>query len=249
MPPSPVPHERWPSRLAIAVAAVHEARPAARERTRSELWRLLHAALFASLRAQAGRVTAVSQEDLEDLASQKSLELLLRAEKGTWDPGGRAEHEIAGYVARVARHALVDLARRRGRECAPPEDEEQWAVAVATHTGERAGPEDLLAAREFTRALRVCLEALAPRSRSAWFRRVWLERPSREIATRLGVNAAHVDVIVQRARGSLRECMGEKGQAEPQLRPGAFVDVWSWLSAEPVPPGGDSTGEADDTHR
>lgn len=239
----PIPQERWPAKLAAAVATAREARPAARLRARSELWTLLHAALFASLRAQAGRVTAASAEDLEDLASQKSLELLLRAEEGTWDPGGRAEHEIAGYVARVARHALVDLARRRGRECPPPEDEEQWAVAVATHTGERAGPEDLLAAREFAGALRECLEALAPRSRSAWFRRVWLERPSREIATRLGVNAAHVDVIVQRARVALRACMEGKGQPEPRLRPGAFVDLWAWLSAEPAAAGDDDDAE------
>ncbi|MFN8589169.1 MAG: sigma-70 family RNA polymerase sigma factor [Candidatus Eisenbacteria bacterium] len=239
-PPS---RDRWPAQLAAAVADARAARASQRQRTRATLWTLLHASLFASLRAQAGRVTAVSQEDLEDLASQKALELLLRAEEGAWDPEGRAEHEIAGYVARVARHALVDLARRRGRECPPPEDEERWAVAIAAHTGERAGPEDLLAAREFVRALRACLEALAPRARSAWFRRVWLERPSREIGVRLGVNAAHVDVIVQRARTTLRTCMGGKGQPEPELRPGAFVDVWAWLSAEPAATEGSDDAE------
>ncbi len=242
----PMPNERWPLQLAAAVADARNARPAQRMRTRPRLWALLHAGLYASLRAQAGRVTAVSREDLEDLASQKALELLLRAEEGAWDPEGRAEHEIAGYVSRVARHALVDLARRRGRECPPPEDDEHWAVAIAEHTGERAGPDEQFAAREFVSTLRECLAALAPRARQAWFRRVWLERPSREIAARLGVNAAHVDVIVQRARGALRGCMEKKGQPEPRYRPGAFVDLWSWLSVEPVEPGAGETGETDD---
>ncbi len=238
---------RWPLQLADAVATARAARPAQRLKTRPRLWALLHAGLFASLRAQAGRVTAVSREDLEDLASQKALELLLRAEEGAWDPGGRAEHEIAGYIARVARHALVDLARRRGRECPPPEDDESWAVAIAAHTGERAGPEEEFAAREFVRELRGCLETLAPRARHAWFRRVWLERPSREIAVRLGVNAAHVDVIVQRARAALRGCMEKKQQPEPQFRPGAFVDLWSWLSVEPPEAVAGPTGEPDDS--
>ena len=239
----PTPTSRWPARVIEAAATARKARPAARMAARATLWTLLHAALFASLRSQAGRVAAMSQEDLEDLASQKALELLLKAEEGAWDPDGRADHEVAGYVARVARHALVDLARRRGRECPPPEDEDAWAVAIVAHGGERAGPEDHLAAREFGSALRECLTALAPRARQAWFRRVYLERPSREIAARLGVSAAHVDVIVQRARASLKGCMESKGQSEPKYRPGAFVDLWTWLSAEPA---AEWTGGSDD---
>lgn len=242
-PPNPGP--LWPARVVQAAAAARKARPAQRMNARATLWTLLHGALFASLRAQAGRVAAMSQEDFEDLSSQKALELLLKAEEGAWDPSGRADHEVAGYVARVARHALVDLARRRGRECPPPEHDEAWATAVAEHAGERAGPEDHLAAREFSRSLRECLSALAPRARHAWFRRVYLERPSREIAVRLGVSAAHVDVIVQRARAALKHCMEEKGQPEAQLRPGAFVDLWAWLSAEPA---AQWTGESNDEH-
>jgi RNA polymerase sigma-70 factor (ECF subfamily) len=223
------PPARWPTRLAEAVATLRGAPPAGRPRARSATWPVLHAALFASLRAQAGRITQVCHEDLEDLASQKSLELLLRAEEGTWDPGDRAEHEVAGYVSRVARHALVDLARRRGRECPAPEDPEAWAVAIAESAGEAVRPEDRMAAREFARALRACVEALAPRARQAWFRRVFLERPSREIGERLGLSAAHVDVVVQRARAALRSCMQEKGHSDAAMRPGAFVEIWASL--------------------
>jgi RNA polymerase sigma factor (sigma-70 family) len=203
-----------------------------RNGARAVLWPLLHASLFASLRAQAGRIAFVGPEDLEDLASQKALELLLRAEEGTWDPDGRAEHEVAGYLARVARHALVDLARRRGRECPEAEDQEAWAIALSGAASDPVRPEDQLAAREFARALRECVAMLAPRARQAWFRRVFLERPSREIASILELTPAHVDVVVQRARGALRECMMRKGHPDAELRPGAFVEIWTFLSGD-----------------
>jgi RNA polymerase sigma factor (sigma-70 family) len=207
------------------------------------LWPLLHAAVFASLRAQAGRVAQARPEDLEDMASQKALELLLRAEDGSWDPHGRADHEVAGYLSKVARHALIDFARRRGRETPEFDDAEAWAIAIAEHAPEAERPEDLLAAKQFATALRGCVDGLAPRARGAWFRRVFLERPSREIASRLGVNAAHVDVIVQRARAALRECMQGKGHPDAELRPGAFVEIWAALAGESPERGNDDERE------
>ncbi len=232
--PIPAPPLRWPAHVAAAVAVLRRAPLPERDWARSVLWRLLHASLFASLRAQAGRIAPVCGEDLEDLASQKALELLLSAEEGRWDPDGRAEHEVAGYVSRTARHALVDLARRRGRECPEAQDAEGWEQALPGGGPDTPGPEDELAAREFARALRECVARLAPRARQAWFRRVFLERPSREIAAALGLSPAHVDVVVQRARGALRQCMRHKGHPDAELRPGAFVEIWTFLSEAKV---------------
>jgi RNA polymerase sigma factor (sigma-70 family) len=229
--PAPSPHARWPAHVAAAVAVLRRATPGERDGARSALWSLLHASLFAALRAQAGRIAPVGADDLEDLASQKALELLLSAEEGKWDPDGRAEHEVAGYVSRVARHALVDLARRRGRECPAAEDPDGWSVVLSEGHAAQPRPEDELAAREFARALRECVARLAPRSQQAWFRRVFLERPSREIAAGLSLTPAHVDVVVQRARGALRECMERKGHPDAELRPGAFVEIWTFLAA------------------
>jgi RNA polymerase sigma factor (sigma-70 family) len=235
MVPSAVPTPRWPARVAEAATSLRRARPASRSGARAALWPLLHAALFASLRAQAARVARVRHEDLEDMASQKSLELLVRAEEGAWDPCGRADHEVAGYLAKVARHALIDFARRHGREVPGFEDAEAWAVAISESVPEPARPEDVIVAQQFARALRECFDTLAPRAQSAWFRRVFLERSSREIAARLGVNAAHVDVIVQRARAALRECMQGKGHPDAELKTGAFVEIWSALAgSEPA---------------
>jgi RNA polymerase sigma factor (sigma-70 family) len=234
-----VPTSRWPARVAEAATSLRRARPAARPGARAALWPLLHAALFASLRAQAARVARVRHEDLEDMASQKSLELLVRAEEGAWDPNGRPDHEVAGYLAKVARHALIDFARRHGREVPGFDDAEALAVAISESVPEPARPEDALVAQQFARALRGCFDTLAPRAQSAWFRRVFLERPSREIAARLGVNAAHVDVIVQRARAALRECMQGKGHPDAELKTGAFVEIWSALAGS-APAGGTS---------
>ena len=226
MHPSPFPPPGWPGAVARAIAALRAASAPRREAARAQLWPLLHAALFAALRSQAGRITPVAREDVEDLASQKALELMLRAEEGMWDLAGRSESEIAGYVARVARHALVDLARRRGREAPGPEDTEAWDLALAERVVVTLRPEDSVAMREFSDALVECASMLLPRARQAWFRRVFLERPSREIGTLLGLNAAHVDVVVQRARATLTACMDGKGHREHGVEPGLFVELW-----------------------
>lgn len=231
--PSPSTHtSHWPLAMAHAIAALRDAGAQGRETARTQLWPLLHAALFAALRAQAGRITRVAIEDIEDLASQKALELLLRAEDGVWNIAGRSESEIAGYVARVARHALVDLARRRGREAPGPEDTEAWDIALAERVPGPVRPEEILATREFTAALGDCAGLLHARARQAWFKRVFLERPSREIALLLGLNAAHVDVVVQRAREALSECMKRKGHREGDLQPGLFVELYRRFGSE-----------------
>ncbi len=223
-PPHP---PRWPELLTRHSVQLTAASPAGRNEARAALWNVLHAAVFASLRAQAHRVPVASREDLEDIASAKSLEILSRAEEGSWTPVGRPAHEIAGFVARVARNGLIDLARRRGREVAPPEDEDAWRDRLGENAATREpAPDDLTAGNEFVGALVECVEALAPRARLVWFQRVFLEAASRDIAQRCGVNAAHVDVLVQRARLALRTCMVNKGHGEVDAPPGAFVALW-----------------------
>lgn len=219
MPTSPGEAPGWASALRDAVPDLRRARGAARERARAWAWRLLHAALFGALRMQAGRIAPVSQEDLEDLASAKSLELLARAEAGLWDPQPHTPHEVAGFIRRVARNGLVDLARRRSRESPPPENEELWDMTIASRLPAAEGPDDWASAREFAAALEGCVRELAPRARQVWFLRACLERSSRDIAALAGVSAANVDVIVMRARAALADCMMGKGHASHEVRP------------------------------
>src|SRR5262249_35917564 len=86
--------------------------------------------VLGSGRAPLG-VGPVSREDLEDLASGKALELLQHGEGKRWSTAGHGPREVAGFVARVARNGLIDLARRRGREAPPPEDAAGWERAFA----------------------------------------------------------------------------------------------------------------------
>ncbi len=220
----------WADRVGPLVQALAGSGRATRQGRRAELWQVLHAALFGALRAQAGRIAPVSQEDLEDLASGKALELLQQAEESRWETRNHEPRQMVGFVWRVARNALVDLARKRGREAPPPADADAWDHALADRAGREAGPVELTVASEFVADLGVCLEQLPPRSRAAWYRRAVLERPTRETARVLGLKAPHVDVLVQRARESLASCMGSKGHAASDVHPQAFVELWSRYS-------------------
>ena len=227
-PPSPVP-PAWPLELAAACTELRNAAGDRRDAPRGRLWRVLHASLFAAARSQARRVMAASAEDLEDIASAKALELLGRAEEGAWDPSGRPSHEIAGFVSRVARNGLIDLARRRGHEAPASSDEGAWDAPLEDTS---ATPDEALAAREFVTALAACVGTLAPRSRQVWFRRVFHGVASRELASLTGLQAAHVDVIVSRARAALRGCMEAKGFCSDDVRPGAFAALWPGVERE-----------------
>jgi len=233
----------WSCQLLDALARLESRSATVAER--SLAWRLLHASLFAALRGQARRIAPMSQEDLEDVASAKALELLRQAEGGQWRARGRSAHELAGFVRRVARNGLVDLARRRGREGPPPEDETGWD-ALQTETGDLTeDPAELAAAEEFVSALVECVGSLSARSRNIWFRSAVLGRPSRETAGALGLRVGNVDVIAQRARRSLVDCMDRKGHRTADVAPRAFALLWSraktscWLDA-------DASGARDD---
>ena len=231
-PPAP---PQWACRIEALLASPAPA-PGDRQARRAELWQLLHSALFAALRSQAGRIAPVSREDLEDLASGKALELLQQAEDSRWVVAGKGPSEVAGFVWRVARNGLVDFARRRGREATPPEDAEAWDHALAERSREEAGPMDLTAAEEFVTDLTGCLDQLAARSRVAWYRRAVLERPTRETALALQLKPPHVDVLVQRAREAIGRCMQAKGHASSDVHPQAFVLLWETRAAAFAPP-------------
>ena len=221
----------WAEALRVDVPAFQAAHGPARETGRARVWQLLHAALFAALRSQAGRLAPVSREDLEDLASGKASELMARAEACTWEPGDHPAHEVTGFIRSVARHGLVDLARRRSRECPPPDDVEMWDMAMTDRLPAPPGPEDWACAREFVCALEQCVRGLTPRAREVWYMRACLERPGREIADLCGITEANVNVIVMRARQAIGECMAARGHCSSEVRPGAFAVLWSdWQS-------------------
>lgn len=254
------PGPQWPSRLcALLQAAASPAEPGpCRRALCEETWLLLRAALVSGLERQARRCGPLDREDLEDLASEKSLELVLAAEEGKWRVEDRSPGEIAGYLASVARNAVVDHLRRCGRMIRDPGLD--WAESgdgrVAVHGG--AGPParevrraDLLPAaespdaaperREFTAALAQCLASLPSRSQRVWLLRVLFDMSARDIAAHpdVEVRQDQVDVVVHRARHLMGRCMRKKGFDAEALPPGTFAELWRrFRIRSPAPSGG-----------
>lgn len=245
----------WPlevARLRESIAAATLA--CERDAARGSLWRLLFEALMRYLRLHSRHARGVSPADLEDIASEKALEILARAESGAWDLAGRSSAEISGYISRVARNGWIDLVHRVSREVRAPEggDPDQAPEGILLRAaGSSPGPEECAESAELTLALRDCVERLPARERRVWFFRAFYDMSSREIAAhpRVGLNAAHVDVVAQRARQALRDCLERKGHAAGAAPAGAFVQLWALLERlaielgnEPVAPEAGATG-------
>jgi DNA-directed RNA polymerase specialized sigma24 family protein len=204
-----------------------------RVRARTEVWVLLRDALVRVLRVHASSVRAIHADDLEDIASTKALELILRVESGAWDPRGRQGGEVAAYVGVVARHALwrwAGQSHRLPRAAMPDEGGEftgRAAFALAPDTAECT-----VEAREFVEALRDCVDRLAPRARRVWFFRAYYDLSSLEIAAHpeVGLNAPHVDVLVGRVRELLRTCLARHGHSSRDLPEGAYATLWEGLA-------------------
>jgi len=230
------PGPAWAARLKDLARLIASVPPGTGRRLAcEEAWLILNAALAGALRRQSSRLGRVSREDLEGIAAQKSLDLLTKIEEAEWDPTGHTPVETAAYLSRVARNALVDWMRAEGRWVHPTtDDDEDHAVDWPDGTGLSSAnnpPDEVLAGREFAQVLVGCVKNLQPRSRRIWFLRVFCDLSSREIAGHPEVNLkpSHVDVVLQRSRHSLRDCMQKHGYQLAEMPAGVFVAIWDSL--------------------
>ena len=226
----------WPIRLAEAFHCLRTATESeARLEARENLWTLLYFGLLRCLRAVAPRLGIPNYSDLEDIASTKSLEMLRRAESGAMDLSGKRAEEVVAFLSAAARNGLLDLKRSERRcpvvncraEGVPSLDGEvAWPPSQGTPS-----PSSHVEARDFARALRACVESMSIRSMRVWFFRVFFGLSSQEIADHpeVGLNAPHVDVLMQRARADLKTCMEGKGHPPTELPAGTFVELWEYF--------------------
>jgi len=235
------PGPRWPFRLGELCARLRmDLQPAELDRVRGELWLLLNTLLMNYLRHQARTLRPIATADMEDIAAQKSLDLLRKSEQGKWDPSGRSPGEITNFLATVARNGLLDFVRKERRIIRPDSEEDpDWNTrdnVSRSRSHEGAAPNLRVERREFVAVLRGCAAELQDRSRRVWFFRVFLEMSSKEIALHPEVNLkpGHVDVILQRAREMVRDCMARKGYAPGDMPPGTFSELWRVWRAESV---------------
>jgi RNA polymerase sigma-70 factor (ECF subfamily) len=165
-----------------------------------ELELLLHGrrgALLAAARAAGVR----AEEALECV--QDALCTWLRAEQDGALPSGPAARAATAFT--MVRNAARNARRRHHRSKPHLPVSEEGAGAVAAQDPD---PEALLAHAEETVRLRACVASLCTVQRAVVTLRLLEERSGEDVAEALGLTRGHVDVLVHRAKASLRSCMG-----------------------------------------
>jgi RNA polymerase sigma-70 factor, ECF subfamily len=149
---------------------------------------------------RVARREGLSAEDAVDCAQEALstfLQILQRgdapADTGGWPP----------YVTTITRNAARN--RRRRHHVARPHDVLEGSDAPS----DDASAEDLLARAEEHVRLRACVERLCGTQRSVVMLRLLEERAGEDVAEVLGITRGHVDVLLHRAKVSIRECMAD----------------------------------------
>ncbi len=222
----------WAERLALLAEQL--ATPLAdstRASARAELWVLLSSALARFARSQARTLGPLTREDLEDLVATKALDLLHRIEAGTLVLRRDDTREVSGFVAQTSRNAIIDQLRRErvrrgnGHAAEGPIDSSELGGG---RSNDAISPSNRVEFAEVTAALDQCIETLAPRARRIWIFRTFFEMSSRDIAAHpeIRLNPANVDVIVGRARTTLRACLQEAGIDASHLAVAGMARLW-----------------------
>ncbi|MBX3230219.1 MAG: sigma-70 family RNA polymerase sigma factor [Labilithrix sp.] len=146
----------------------------------------------------AARREGLSAEDAVECAQEAFATHLQLLHRG--DAPVRAA-EWLPYVTTIARNTARN--RRRRHHVARPHEAEHDTASEA------ASPEDLVAAAEEHVRLHACVERLCGTQRSVVMLRLLEERAGEDVAAELGITRGYVDVLLHRAKASLRECLTE----------------------------------------
>ena len=105
------------------------------------------------------------------------------------------------YLAGVVRNAARN--KRRLHHIARPHDDLDALPARA----DESSAETLVAEAEQHVRLRACVDQLCETQKAVVMLRLLEERPGEDVAASLGISRGYVDVLVHRAKASLRVCM------------------------------------------
>jgi len=229
---------RWPQRLQDLA---RQQRTAVSEtlnnRLRDEMWLLIHTGLYYYLRSQSRRLSWSLEDELHDLATEKSLELLGRIRAGKWELAGLEPLMIVAYFSKVARNCLLDWQRKRKSEQSFVAAAQRRAASEAPRPAP-ATPLVQLERKEFAQELRCCVELLQPRSRLVWLLRVFGDCSAQQIADnpRLALQVGHVNVLLHRARAQVRNCMARKGFDTTIIPAGCLAEMLQSFDVKRVLP-------------
>jgi RNA polymerase sigma-70 factor (ECF subfamily) len=159
------------------------------------------------LREQRGALVAAARDEgmqAEEAVEcvQEALVTWLRAERDGTLPEAYGQRAAAAFT--MVRNAARNARRRHHRRMphVPVEDEGPGAMA-----GTDSDAEALLAHAEETVRLRTCIASLCTAQRAVVTLRLLEEKSGEDVATALGLSRGYVDVLVHRAKASLRSCM------------------------------------------
>lgn len=141
------------------------------------------------------RARLPSDSDAEDVTSEVFAEAMR-----SWARFDPQRGSVGGWLVGIARHAVADWWRRRGRE-APAGD-----VDAAGDTTDD-DPEGSALRKEGADEVRKHLGLLTAREREAVALRFGTELSSAQIGEAMGISATAARMLVHRAVGKLREVM------------------------------------------
>ncbi len=220
---------RWPLRLRDLSRELQSGGDSSdRQQVRGEIWAILSHALQRYMEAKRSMSASLAPEDIEDLASDKSMHLFRNLESGRWVIGDRSGPEIAGFIATTAQNAIIDWLRRPGRR-RPKQRSDPADPRCEDLPMPPDAPDSPCERREFIKALRGCVETLQPRSRRIWFFRLFYSLSSKEIGAhpQVALKPERVDEMLYNIRRSLSRCMEARGQRLRELPTGTFFEIWT----------------------
>jgi RNA polymerase sigma-70 factor (ECF subfamily) len=145
---------------------------------------------------RAAQKEGLSPEDAVECTQEALSTFLQLLQRG--DAPADAEGWPA-YVTTITKNAARNR-RRRHHRALPHEPLEDLP-------GADASAEDLLAEAEEHVRLRACVDQLCGTQRSVVMLRLLEERAGEDVAVALGIGRGYVDVLLHRAKASLRACM------------------------------------------
>jgi RNA polymerase sigma-70 factor, ECF subfamily len=129
------------------------------------------------------------------------------------------------WLTSILKHKIVDVIRKRQRQSevheshaesefdpgreefdSPFDENGSWEAKPANW----GDPEQALSQRQFLDVMAICMENLPANTARVFVMREYMELEVAEISRELAIAAAHVYVILYRARAGLRQCLEKK---------------------------------------
>ncbi|HEU4411404.1 MAG TPA: sigma-70 family RNA polymerase sigma factor [Polyangiaceae bacterium] len=148
--------------------------------------------------ARVARREGLGAEDAIDCVQDALSTFLQLAQLGQLPPDRAA---LPGFVAGIVRNAARN--RRRLHRLARPHD----SIDALERGADEPSAEALVARAEEHVRLRACVARLCGTQRAVVTLRLLEEQRGEDVAEALGISRGHVDVLLHRAKASLRACM------------------------------------------